>query len=335
MTQCPDFDCLLVLPHLHIHNANAISSPLTHGFPSVTAFMGLTWALARQTREQGMDLDFAGFGVVCHSHQEQTTQGGFISSFCLTRNPIDKDGSTAAIVEEGRIHLEISLLLAIRCRRWLQRPEERDTDCARVARILAGMRLAGGTFLPPDKPWQKRYQAYAVDFSGSETDRLTQFHALRMRLLPGFALVARDDLLEKRLAQLQTTNPQASRLDAWLSLARINWHFEPASAENPEQGEWHHDRAGLGWVVPIPVGYGALAPLQPAGSVAQARDATTPFRLVESLYSVGQWIAPHRLENATQLLWYADSQPDSGLYRCSNDYSTKPSDTAELQYEFD
>lgn len=32
MNRCPAFSHLLVLPHLHIHNANAISSPLTHGF---------------------------------------------------------------------------------------------------------------------------------------------------------------------------------------------------------------------------------------------------------------------------------------------------------------
>ena len=31
------------LPHLRIQNANAISSPLTHGFPSITAFTGLMW----------------------------------------------------------------------------------------------------------------------------------------------------------------------------------------------------------------------------------------------------------------------------------------------------
>ena len=36
---------ILVLPHLRIQNANAIGSPLTHGFPSITAFTGLMWAL--------------------------------------------------------------------------------------------------------------------------------------------------------------------------------------------------------------------------------------------------------------------------------------------------
>ena len=38
-TQQRESPGLLVLPHLRIQNANAISSPLTHGFPSMTAFL--------------------------------------------------------------------------------------------------------------------------------------------------------------------------------------------------------------------------------------------------------------------------------------------------------
>ena len=48
MSTCPDFTHLLVLPRLRVQNANAISSPLTHGFPSMTAFLGLMWALERK-----------------------------------------------------------------------------------------------------------------------------------------------------------------------------------------------------------------------------------------------------------------------------------------------
>ena len=38
---------------------------------------------------------------------------GYVRNFNLTRNPVDKDGSTAAIVEEGRMHLQITLVLAV------------------------------------------------------------------------------------------------------------------------------------------------------------------------------------------------------------------------------
>lgn len=103
---------ILTFPHLRVQNANAISSPLTHGFPSITAFTGLMWALERKLAQAGIPLRLHAVGVVCHHHQEQVTQG-YVRSFNLTRNPVDKDGSTAAIVEEGRIHLDISLVFTV------------------------------------------------------------------------------------------------------------------------------------------------------------------------------------------------------------------------------
>lgn len=331
MNACPAFDRLLVFPYRQVQNANAVSSPLTHGFPSMTAFLGLMWALERKTRKAGLELAFKAVGVVCHDHQEQVTEGDFVKSFRLTRNPIDKDGSTAAIVEEGRIHLDVSLVFAIRCERWSREPERETQDVATVAELLAGMRVAGGTFVQPAHAWRQRYKPQLFDLSGAGADRDAAFRKLCLRLLPGYALVARDDLIDQRLGELQAVQASASRLDAWLSLSRINWRFEAEGASG--KGEWLHDRKGLGWVVPIPVGYGALGELHAAGTVANARDADTPFRFVESLFSAGEWVSPHRLKQPEQMLWYADSQPEQGLYRCRNDYVAAP-DPFESLYDF-
>lgn len=84
MSQCPAIDYLLVLPRLRVQNANAISSPLTHGFPSITAFLGLMWALERQTHQAGLDLQFNAVGVVAHQHQEQSSGDAFTRGFHLT-----------------------------------------------------------------------------------------------------------------------------------------------------------------------------------------------------------------------------------------------------------
>jgi CRISPR-associated protein Csy2 len=332
MSVCPHFDHLLVLPHLHVQNANAVSSPLTHGFPSVTAFQGLMWALEREIRTAGLDLAFKAVGTVCHDHQEQVTEGSFVKAFRLTRNPIGKDGKTAAIVEEGRIHLELSLVFAICSEHWNREPDARNADMGTVVDLLAGMRVAGGTLLPQAQPGRRRNRPWTVELTGTEDDRQAEFHKARMRLLPGFALVSREDRLEARLAELQAENPAATRLDAWLSLSRINWHYQPA--EQDGKGEWVNDRKGRGWIVPIPVGYGALGEVHAPGSVANARDATTPFRFVESLYSIGEWVSPHRLQTAEQLLWYADSRSDDGLYRCRNDYRSA-ADMLEQLYDSD
>ena len=312
-----NFTHLLVLPHLKVHNANAVSSPLTHGFPSITAFLGLMWALERKTRQAGMDLDFNAVGVICHDHQEQTTDGGFVKSFRLTRNPVGKDGKTAAIVEEGRIHLDLSLVLAVYAEGWDRDAQARDLQT--ITDLLQGMRIAGGTLLPATQTVGSRYRPWVANFTGDDGARTWAFRQLCARLLPGSALVARDDLIDRRLTVLQATAPDATGLDAWLSLSRINWHYD-AQADGGKGG-WQNDRVkGSGWVVPIPVGYAALGDLHAAGSVPNARDDSTPFRFVESLYSMGEWIGPHRLHSPQDLLWYADSQPDQGLYRCRNDY---------------
>ncbi|MCA6059726.1 type I-F CRISPR-associated protein Csy2 [Thalassolituus sp. ST750PaO-4] len=305
----PDISHFLVIPRLRVQNANAVSSPLTHGFPSMTAFLGLMWALERQLKQAGVELPLNAVGVVCHDHQEQVNDGGFVKSFCLTRNPVDKSGKTAAIVEEGRIHLDISLVFGVN----IGTGEWQDEYPAQVADILNRMRIAGGTVHPPAKPWLQRYKPYAVSCGEP-----AQMAALTRKLLPGFTLVARDDLLDQRLTELNATQPDATRLDAWLSLSRVNWHYQAAAEQS--KGEWQNDRTGQGWIVPISVGYGALSEVYPAGTVANTRDPHTPFRFVESLYSIGQWIAPHRLTSVEQLLWYADSQSENGLYRCRNNF---------------
>jgi CRISPR-associated protein Csy2 len=295
------------------------------------------WALERKTKTQGLDLSFKAVGVVCHDHQEQITDGDFVNAFRLTRNPINKDGSTAAIVEEGRIHLEISLIFALQSEALSRNapgnqslPEEIAT---KVRDLLTQMRIAGGSVIPSHVS-SGRQQPYFVTLTGSEEDQQEIFNRFRYRLLPGFTLVARDDLLEQRHQELLAENPQTSRLEAWLSLSRINWRSTAVSdGETPvsKHVNWQHDREQLGWVVPIPVGYGALSGPHEPGSVANARDANTSFSFVESLYSIGQWLSPHRLQSPQQLLWYADSQPEQGLYRCRNDYRVQPI----FNYDFD
>lgn len=319
MVECPYVEHLLVLPRLRVQNANAISSPLTHGFPSMTAFVGLMWALERKARAAGLELQFNAVGVICHSFEEQITDSPFVNAFRLTRNPVGKNGSTAAIVEEGRIHLDISLVFAVAGPALAD--ESKANEIARQVRALLGqMRVAGGSVFEAHAPISKR-TPYVVAMPDDAAACSALFNRLKLRLLPGFALVERADLLEQRHAELQATDPGASKLDAWLSLARINWRWQ---ASDNEKGDWRHDRKGLGWVVPIPLGYGALDALQPAGSVANVRDRNVPFCFVESLYGIGQWLSPHRLSSPQELLWYADSQPENSLYRCRNDYRSMP-----------
>ena len=319
-------EAVLVLPHLRVQNANAVSSPMTWGFPSVTAFIGLMHALARRlTADSG--LEFLGVGVICHDFEAQVTEGGYTRAFCLTRNPVDKDGSTMAIVEEGRIHLDITLvfLVNLAASQWADTARQQLAEL--VSNELAEMRVAGGSVLPPFPAAHTGHRRPARPqlrlLPDSPSDRRTEFQRLSRRWLPGFALVARDDLLQSHLAQLQKANAQATVLDAWLDLSRLNHRavrtagVDNKTGEANETIEWVTERA-KGWTVPIPVGYAALSPLHDAGTVANARDRATPFRFVEAAYSVGQWVSPHRLHSLDDLLWYGQHDEATGLYRGQN-----------------
>ena len=332
---------ILVLPHLRIQNANAIGSPLTHGFPSITAFTGLMWALERKLALAGVPLRLHGVGVVCHHHQEQATQG-YVRSFNLTRNPVDKDGSTAAIVEEGRMHLQITLVLSVSEKRSpgvpaaLVQGNEALKDWAQKAGdIVAAMRVAGGSVLPSRPAPGQRVRPWMAIVPDDPEAAAKEFRRWRRQWLPGFALVGRDDLLAQRLQHLRSTQPDATLLDAWLHAARFNHQalaLEDGSYPPDGKVEWGDPlrRKGSGWIVPIPAGYAALEKTAHlAGRVRNARDASVPLRFVESVYSLGQWIGPHRLHSLQELLWHAQTDETQGLYRCRSGYAPPAQDSAD------
>lgn len=316
-------NALLVLPRLRVQNANTISSPLTWGFPAITAFTGLMTALERRLGPQA-GLALHGVGVICHGFEPQVTRGGYTRSFHLTRNPVLQDGSTAAIVEEGRAHLDITLVFDVELDLSQSGEAERAQLAAHIGELVAGMRVAGGSVMPAlPGTFRNPPRPLLALLPDKEEERAKQFSRLSRRWLPGFALVSRDDLLQARQLELQASQPGATLLDAWLDLSRINHRAtrrhttDEKTGETLETIEWVTDTRA-GWIVPIPVGFAPLTALHPPGTVAGARDANVPFQFVESVYSMGQWISPHRLTDVEQLLWRPSHDPASGLYRCLN-----------------
>jgi len=318
---------LLLLPRLQVQNANAISGPLTWGFPAPTAFTGFVHALERRlqgrARDEASHLEhgLGGVGIVCHRCDAQVSQpaGRRTQVFSLTRNPLFAgwkrfENKPAAIVEEGRIHLEISLVIVVKD---VLGQVEGDCWAQAAHEIVQGMRLAGGSVLPVRQG--ERYQASWWMLPDNRVDQEKVFHKLRRRLLPGFALVQRDDLLAARLAELRAAAATASALDAFLDLSRLT--IEPAgiNPERPDEVVWRA-RSKPGWLVPLAIGYAGLSDLYSPGVVANSRDQETPFRFVESLYSVGEWVSPHRLEQISQLLWQTEEDLTQGIYRCCNRY---------------
>ncbi len=314
---------VLLLKHLRIQNANAISG-LTWGFPAITNFLGFTHALSRFVQGKH-EVSLGGCAVVCHQHQVQAHQPGGYGEyiFALTRNPLTKEGKTASFNEEGRMHMDVSLL--IECDFTIN-----DIDCdtdddvqdrqlfeQQLTEKIYSMRLAGGNFLNIGK-----VEFIALPDMPEERDG--RFRCLMFGLLPGFLLVDRSDLLEQHYTQLKEEQPDAQLLDAWLDFSALKYqaHAQPAAGEEITENtpaEWSYvSKPGQGWLVPIMSGYQAISPLYEAGEIAHTRDSETPFRFVESAYSIGQWLSPHRIKKIDQIFWHYHSE--AGCYLCRNSY---------------
>ncbi|MDF2867618.1 MAG: csy2 1 [Gammaproteobacteria bacterium] len=306
-------DAILILPHLKVQNANIISSPLTWGFPAVTAVLGFVHALERKL-SQHYEIKLGGTGIICHRFMPQVFQSrpGGDTVFCLTRNPLQKDGATPAFVEEGRAHLEISLVVQVAGASCTEHEEAVKAMLTNILQTVYSLRFAGGSILPETQPGAKPIQLINWPDTDEEMQKLTK--ARLRRLLPGFALISREQLLAERTQQLQLINPQATALDALLEFSSLNFEVDSVA----ENTLWKISQK-RGWVVPIPIGYKALSDLYAPGTVLNVRDTDHPFRFVENIYSLGQWLSPHRIRYLNDIFWHYQIDSTKGIYRCINE----------------
>ena len=108
---------LLVLPRLRIQNANAISSPMTWGFPAMSAFIGAIQALERNLPDETR-LIFEGVGDVLYRNNGDGTFAD-VSQAAGVVNPVEGRGLGVAIADynnDGRpdtviTHLDSPLAL--------------------------------------------------------------------------------------------------------------------------------------------------------------------------------------------------------------------------------
>lgn len=321
---CPgnvSFSHFLVIPRVTVTGANAISSPITYGFPSITNFLGMMWALQRKVSSAGLsDVTFHGVGVVCHAfrlHAARFWGGsgvGMVNTFSQTRNPLNSRGQVAPIIEEGRINLNVSFVFSVNCPRWSLAPASTvKRHLSIILHTLMTLRAASGTLDqdPSISPVQR--EPWLL---GNTPNIESEFMETRFSLLPGFSLVSRHDALIERLRHLRSTSMvEANLMDALVSFCRHEWSY------NQHAGEWERTSPiSDGWLVPMPVGYVGISDLSGPGDIPESRDNSVPHHFVESIYSVGEWVSPHRISSPVDIIWHAD-RGQSGIYRCLNSYS--------------
>ena len=309
----------LLIPHLKIHNANAMSSPYTIGFPAMTAWLGAIHALQRHLHQnQFTDIKLKNMAISCHQFDLQTYKGSndFTYSIVSKRIPLvfdekykDKEyGSQfsskydapltgAAFVEEARCHLEVSLLVELQGN---LDPDDYDVFKDIVNRRIPSMKWASGDLLTTKGKFSK-VEIYTVD-EGNEHD----IKHLLNRLMPGYVLVERRDLMIQAMKE-----EGLDALDALLSYLKIMHRSE--QDEKTDKVKWTSKRKTNGWLVPIAVGFQGISEL---GKAANQRDTDTPHRFAESVVTLGEFKMPHRIENLGDVLWQYHVETEQNLYLC-------------------
>ena len=286
----------LLIPHLKIHNANAMSSPYTIGFPAMTAWLGAVHALQRKLKQQGCDLNLNKVAVSCHDFNLQTYKGrgDFVHSIVSTANPLDKDGNRPAFIEEARCHLEVSLLIEIESSSKRQRDQLLDL----VNGIVASMKFTSGDVLSV-KP------CTILNFDDDE-DQSQQLRPILNKLMLGHVLIERRDLV------IQSMQDGKDALDSVLDYLNVTH-----SSIQDEDGKvtWTSKRKAQGWLVPIAVGFQGISEL---GHAKNQRDVNTLHRFAESVLTLGEFVMPYRIESIDQLLWQYHVDLENNLYLCQN-----------------
>lgn len=289
----------LLLPHLKIHNANAMSSPFTIGFPAMTAWLGVMHALERKVHENGFEqIHFSKLAISCHNFDLQTYKGrgDYVYSIIGTANPLDKDGSRPAFIEEARCHLEVSLLIEVEG----YSIRVRDSLLSLINTLLMQMKVASGDLLNTH---------LAEILLLNEEDEGDQLKQILHRLMLGSVLIERRDLM------IDSMKEGKDGVDALLDYLTV--HHRPISTGDSDKLAWESRRKSPGWIIPIAVGYQGVSPLSDKPILNQ-RDDETPHQFAESIITLGEFKMPYRVEEIDEILWKYQFDDNKGLYLCCN-----------------
>lgn len=333
----------LYIVRLQVENVSIISSHLTWGFPAPSAFTGFSHALQRKLNQLDSyrQIDCCGIGIICHQFTPQITKSSDYRyspyQLNLARHPLEADGSTPAMVEEGKGHMEVSLIIGLSGDDLEQHLSANDDDLnaqsqqliKHLNRLVYGMRLAGGAVFPHQRIKPKLVN-WSLSHAGEKTKTLSRY------LLPSFALIHRHEMLmahQTWLGQyssyLETQGHAPTVLDTLLDISRLNLNSvsnQKATADSEQQGDWQvrpRPQHLQGWLVPIPIGYASLIELQDKGTIIGLRDNQYPATFVETLLSLGEWQSSHRIKDLTHILWTYNTSPKDGVYELLQPFAPK------------
>lgn len=286
---------ILLIPNIKIHNANALSSPYTIGFPAMTAWLGFMHALERKLKNSDFnDTKFSGLIVSCLDMNLHTFkgEGDYVSSIVITKNPPDEPGKPPSFIEEARVDIEVSI--AIECQINNAIDYDKFTDF--IDGLLHQLKIASGDIISfkPSKYLQ-------ID------DNVA--HALTRYLMPGFCLVSRQDLMQQAMEEGQDS------INAMLDYLKITTDIE--IDDNKKITKSKPYKKEKGWIVPIAIGYQGISDLD---QLKNSRDTVTPHRFAESIVTLGEFKMPYHFDTINEMIWRYQVDEENNLYLCQNTF---------------
>lgn len=294
---------ILLIPKIKVLNANALSSPYTIGFPAMTAWLGFMHALQRKLNSDFSDLSFKSIAVVSHSMSLQTYkgQGEYVHSIIGTANPSQPKGDSVErppFIEEARCHLTVSLVIEYTD---VEKDDEAGFLKAVRLHLHKSMKIAGGDIL---------------DFHNLEVFKIDDdkdLKKLNRKLMPGYAIIERRDLMLKAMQEGQDA------IEAMLDYLTIKHRSEETETKEGEKKvQWNSRRKESGWIIPIATGFHGITELAQAKN---QRDPNIPHRFAESVVTLGQFIMPYRITNLDNILWHYHVELEKNLYLCQQNQS--------------
>lgn len=305
----------LVFKEIEISNANTISGQLIYGVPQLSALLGAFHSMSRKLSKksplQAVDGCLDGVMLVCHEcdvnalRPHPYTDYTFNLSKASPNNKSEcskfSNGSSPAIIEEGRCRVVMSFVVEVRASGEFS-DEQKDLLRKQAARVLHTQPLAGGQvthFTDIDSK---------VLFVESE-----DLEDIAFSLPSGYALMDASEELVSIVGN--KADDSYTALDALIDVCSV--HFTPSLDENDEV-QWSKHRVGdLNQLSPIAIGFQGISGLYDAGEMKECRHPHNKSQYVESIYGLGKWVLPHVLRLNEQLenaFWHYDYQEKSNLY---------------------
>ncbi len=211
---------LIIIQDIKVQNANAVSG-FVHSALSSTQILGFTHALNRKLQQKNIsDIDLKGSALIVkdyHAHTFRNDSGGI--KFTQSRNPPylssvadGKKSSTAPVIEEGKMNITLSLLIA-----YEGEIDNSHVDkfCQQLEKLCYLNRIGGGSIQDI-----KQIKLFRLDKANDNTEN--DIRGLMRSLLPGFVLFDRSDmLLEHKQASQQST------LASWMDFISLKQYAVP------------------------------------------------------------------------------------------------------------